>query len=288
MMLRFHDTRPLVHTLCRAMLALACLTSGAAAAQTSGPGTPQSRPLIISGSSTVYPLMTDIARRFETRNPGVRIEVRSGGSGKGISDLRADLCDIAMISRPVAANEHDLFAFPLSRDGAAVVVNRSNTVKGLTSQQLADVLTGKVTDRKQVGGRPGPIRVAWRTEGQGIPDLLLQHLKLKYEQVKHHAIFFENADAIKFAANERNGVAVAALGVAERSVKAGMPVRLLAYEGVPASSTAVREHLYALSRPLILLTRTVPTGLQERVIDFARSKAVVDLHEKHGFVTYQE
>jgi hypothetical protein len=29
-------------------------------------------------------------------------------------------------------------------------------------------------------------------------------------------------------------------------------------------------------------------GLQKRLLDYAASPAVVDLHERHGFVPYQE
>jgi phosphate transport system substrate-binding protein len=50
----------------------------------------------------------------------------------------------------------------------------------------------------------------------------------------------------------------------------------------------VSDHTYPLSRPLILVTRGVPAGLQKRFIDYAVSGAVADLHEKHGFVRYQE
>ena len=232
--------------------------------------------------------MTDIARRFERLNPGVSIDVRSGGSGKGIADLRGGVSDIAMVSRQLADSERDLFAFPLCRDGAAIVVHRSNPLNGLSRHQLSELLTGNITDWKQLGGHPGAIKVAWRTESQAIPDLIRQHLNLKPEQIRSHTTFFENADAIRFVANDRNAITVAALGTAERSIKSGVAIKLLAYGGIPASTRAVRDHTYLLSRPLILVTRSTPTGLQKRLVDYATSRAVNDLHEKHGFVPYEE
>ena len=255
--------------------------------QTPG-GAPPSRPIVVSGSSTVHPLVTDIARRFERVNPGIRIEVHSGGSGRGIADLRGDATDIAMVSRPLAENERDLFAFPLCRDGAVIVVHRSNPLQRLSSRQLAELLTGGITDWKQLGARAGPVRLAWRSEGQAIPDLLLQHLKLKPEQIRSHATFFENSDAVKFAASDRDAITVAAFGVAERTARSGAAVKLLAYEGVTPTVQTVRDHTYALSRPLLLVTRSVPTGAPKRFIDYAVSRAVNDLHEKHGFVAYQQ
>ena len=246
------------------------------------------KPLVVSGSSTIYPLMMDIARRFESLNPGVSIRVRSVGSGKGISELRAKASDIAMLSRQLVDNERDLFSFPLCRDGAAIVVHRTNPLKGMRRQQLSALLTGKVTDWKELGGRPGAIRLAWRQEDQAIPEMILRHLKLKHGQVRGHRIFFENADAVAFVAGDRNAITLAALGVAEHSVKSGAPVKLLAYEGTPASTRSVRDRTYLLSRPLILVTRTIPEGLQKSLIDYAVSRAVNDLHEKHGFVPFED
>ncbi len=274
----------------RALLAFALLLLVAplAGAQSRDGNNPAARPIVVSGSSTVYPLMLDIVQRFEALNPGVAVEVRSGGSGKGVTDLRAKISDIAMVSRPVADSERDLFSFSLCRDGAAIVVHRSNPVKGLSRRQLSQILTGQISDWKQLGGRTGEIKLVWRTEHQGIPELLRQYLKLKPAQIHSYTVIFENAEAVEFVANDRNAITVAALGVAEQSVKSGAPIKLLAYQGVPASTRTLRARTYALSRPLTLLTRDIPTGAQKKLIDYATSRAVTDLYEKHGFVPYED
>jgi phosphate transport system substrate-binding protein len=244
--------------------------------------------LVLRGSTTVYPLMSDIVERFVARNPGITIDLQSGGTGKGIAELRKRTADIAMVSRQLNESERDLFSFPLCRDGAAVIVHRSNTAKGLSARQLSGVLTGKIANWKQLGARPGPIRLAWRTETQAIPEMILQQLKLKPGQVRSHQIILENADAVQFVASDPSAISIVALGVAERSVKSGSAIKLLAYEGVAASTRTVRDHTYLLSRPLILVTRSTPTALEKRLIDYAVSGAVTDLHEKHGFVPYQD
>jgi phosphate transport system substrate-binding protein len=244
--------------------------------------------LVVTGSSTVYPLMVDIVQRFKGSNPDVSIDLRSGGSGQGIADLRSGATDIAMVSRQLLDNERDLFGYTLCRDGAAVVVHRSNPLRGLTGEQLADILTGEISDWKQLGVRAGRIKLAWRRENQAIPELLLHLLKLKPEQIRSHTVIFDNAQTIDFVAHERDAITVAALGVAERSAKSGAAVKLLAYEGIAGSTRTVRDRTYLLSRPLLLVTRTVPAGAQKRLVDYATSKAVTDLHEKHGFVPFGE
>ena len=55
--------------------------------------------LVLTGSSTIAPLALEIGKRFEKLNPGVRVDVQSGGSTRGVNDARAGLADIGMASR---------------------------------------------------------------------------------------------------------------------------------------------------------------------------------------------
>ena len=43
------------------------------------------RKLIVTGSSTVAPLILEIGRQYEQEHSGVRIDVQTGGSSRGIS-----------------------------------------------------------------------------------------------------------------------------------------------------------------------------------------------------------
>lgn len=55
--------------------------------------------LVITGSSTVAPLASEISKRFEASHPEAQIDVQSGGSERGISDTRQGIADIGMVSR---------------------------------------------------------------------------------------------------------------------------------------------------------------------------------------------
>ncbi|MCH9639427.1 MAG: substrate-binding domain-containing protein, partial [Betaproteobacteria bacterium] len=76
-----------------------------------------SQRLVLTGSSTVAPLVGEIARQFESLNPGVRIDVQTGGSSRGINDARNGIADIGMVSRALKTNEKDLLAFTIALDG---------------------------------------------------------------------------------------------------------------------------------------------------------------------------
>lgn len=66
--------------------------------------------VILTGSSTIAPLMAEIGKRFEERNPDIRVDVQTGGSSRGIADARSGLADIGMVSRALKSEEQDLAA----------------------------------------------------------------------------------------------------------------------------------------------------------------------------------
>jgi len=246
------------------------------------------RELTVNGTSVLEPLVSDIARRFERSHTGVRITVQPGGSAQALAAIRGGTADIAMLPRSLRDAERELFAFPLARDGVAVIVNRDNPVRHISMHQLKDVLTGRVTNWKVLGGRDAPVHVAWRSKGQGSVEFILEHLTLKHEQIGPHITIGSNNDAIRFAAADANGIALASLGIGERSARNGTPIKLISYNGTPAATDAIENHTYSLARPLTLVTRRLPEGLQKQFIDFALSKDVIDTEVKHGFVPYQE
>jgi phosphate transport system substrate-binding protein len=244
--------------------------------------------LRITGSLTVYPLVSDIAHRFEEQHPGVKIDVEAGGSAKAQIDVRVGTADIGMLPRALRSSDHDLFAYPIARDGIAAVVNNENPVRGITTDQLAGIISGRISNWKALGGRDAPIRLALREQPEGSTDMVLEHLKLRRTQLARHTSINTTADAITFAANAPDGIALASIGQAERSARAGVRIKLLAYNGFPAESRTIQNHLYALSRPLTLITRRPPEGLQKQFIDYAVSTSVIDLQLKYGFVPYEQ
>jgi phosphate transport system substrate-binding protein len=235
------------------------------------------RKLVIVGAALFMPLMTDISRRFEGLNPGVRIELRLTGVAEGLSIVRAGAADIAMLQRGLQNGERNLFGHPIARDGVAILVNGDNPVKNLASRDLIGILTGRIANWKSLGGRDAPVKLAWRT-GEGSTYFILEYLKLKREQIGPNIVVTDNDDA----------VTIASVASSERSVKAGTVIKLLTFEGIPAASRTIQNHAYPLSRPLLLVTRAVPEGLQKRFIDYSGSPRVLDLQLKYGFVPYQE
>ncbi len=240
--------------------------------------------LVLTGSSTIAPLAAEIGKSFEKQNPGVRVDIQSGGSSRGISDARSGLADIGMASRALKSEERDLKSFTIALDGIGLILHRDNLVKSLTDQQVIDIYTGKVTNWREVGGRDTRITVVNKAEGRSTLELFLHHFKLKNSDIKAHVVIGDNQQGIKTVAGNPGAIGYVSIGTAEFDVANGVPIKLLPMNGVAATVENVRNGSFPLSRPLNLVTKYIPMGLTRQLIDFARSKAVNDIVESQYFV----
>lgn len=240
--------------------------------------------LILTGSSTVAPLVGEMARRFEAMNPGVRIDVQTGGSSRGINDTRKGTADIGMVSRALKLDETDLHAFTIALDGISIILHANNRVTTLNKQQIVDIYTGKITNWKSVGGADARITVVNKAEGRSTLELFLHYLELKNSQIKPHAIIGDNPQGIKTVAGNPNAIGYVSIGAAEYEAERGVPIKLLSLDGVDAAIANVRNGTFPLSRPLNLITSREPQGLIQRFIEFARSPQIHDLVEAQYFV----
>lgn len=262
----------------------ALMLGGVSRAESSAP-LPATR-LLLTGSSTMAPLMVEIARRFQALHAGIQIDVQMGGSGRGISDVRQGKADIGMVSRALGETEHDLYGIPIGRDGVAIIVHKDNPINALGDRQLVDIYTGRVTNWQQVGGRTAPLQVLAAPREGGSSELLTHYLGLPYDQIKAQGRIGPNAERIAAVAADPRAIVYVSVGEAERKARDGTPIKLLAIGGVAASSRSVRTGNYPLSRPLTLVTKGAPSGKTRAFIEYCLSSQVTDLVLAFDFVPY--
>jgi phosphate transport system substrate-binding protein len=261
----------------------ACLLTGLLGCSGSS-NTAAERKLVLTGSSTIAPLAQEIGKRFEKEHPGVRVDVQTGGSSRGASDLKQGLNDIGMLSRDVNADEKEFHVFPIANDGVCVILHKTNPVAALTDPQIIDIYTGKITNWKDVGGTDAPITVVNKAEGRSTLELFCHYFKLKNADIKAHVVIGDNEQGIKTVAGNPNAIGYVSIGTAEYDSEHGTPIKLLAVGGVAATSENVANGTFPLSRPLNLCTKNPPEGLVKEFLDLATSDKVNDLIKKENFV----
>jgi len=119
---------------------------------------PKTTVIRISGSTTVYPLAVKWAEEYMRLHKDIKIEVSSGGSGKGITDVLAGLVDVGMSSRDLKSDEINRGALPIpiAYDAVIVVVCINNPVlselqvKGIKLSILKEIYSGLVSNWEYV------------------------------------------------------------------------------------------------------------------------------------------
>ncbi|NEO99930.1 MAG: phosphate ABC transporter substrate-binding protein [Symploca sp. SIO2E9] len=243
--------------------------------------------LVLTGSSTVAPLVSEIGKRFESEHPKVKVDVQTGGSSRGMTDARQGSADIGMVSRNLKDNEQDLQAFTIAKDGIGIILHKDNPVQSLANQQVVAIYTGKIDNWKQVGGKNAPITVVNKAEGRSTLELFLKYFQIKNSEIKAQVVIGDNQQGIKTVAGNPNAISYVSIGTAEYLITQGAPIQLLPVSGVVATTENVQNGTFPLSRPLNLVTKTKPQGLDKEFIDFASSPQVQDIVKEQNFVPLQ-
>lgn len=118
------------------------------AASGDGAGSDLSGAIVIDGSSTVAPLATLVAEKFEGANPGVSVTVGTSGTGGGFEKFCAGETDVSNASRAIKDEEVALCGdggieyteLLVANDGIAIVANPENDwATCLTVDQLSAI-----------------------------------------------------------------------------------------------------------------------------------------------------
>ena len=252
----------------------------------------------IKGSDTMVNLGQAWAEKYMEKNPGDFVAVTGGGSGTGFSSLISGSCDIAMSSRNIKEKEIDLakqrgispYEIKVALDGLAVVVNPANPVGKLTTEQLAKIFSGRITNWKDVGGKDEKIVVLSREVNSGTHVYFKEHVLRKNDpnskaEFAPGALLLSSSQAI---ADEVVGnsatIGYYGMGYISKKQKPVAIAKDAQSEFVEPTIENVLKGIYPISRPLLVYTNGVPQGLVKKFVDFALSKEGQDIVRATDFV----
>ena len=230
----------------------------------------------LAGSTSMQKLADALAETFMEANSGVAVTVEYSGSSAGIESLLNGSCDIGDASRNLKDSEKSGGAVEniVAIDGIAVIVDKNNTVAGLTKQQLSDIYTGAVTNWSEVGGSDTPIVVVGREAGSGTRGAFEEILKVE-DTCKYAVECDSTGAAMAKVASTEGAIGYVSLDVLDDSVNA------LNLDDVAPTSDNIVAGTYFLCRPFVMATKGEISGQNELVqafFDFLKSdegKAVV-------------
>ena len=103
--------------------------------------------IVVSGSSSVTPVMEKLKEAYNKINPNVEVEIQQSDSTTGILNAIEGTADIGMASRALEDAElsQGVTETVIALDGIGVIVNKENALSGLTSEQVKAIYTGEIT-----------------------------------------------------------------------------------------------------------------------------------------------
>jgi len=270
--------------------------------------------LKLDGSTTVYPVAAEAAKRFMAANPGVTIDVQQSSTGEGLKMFLAGELDIADGTRSPKDAEYeqadsigmDIQITIISNDAVAIHVNAENPVDDLTIEQIKGIFfDGTITDWSQVTDeKSGPINIyTTNPANSGTAELFNSkisgssstpyvsnvnaNLQDQWGQLGDDGNLWVHPTPmmIDLMAADPNGIAFTPLKWINEDAKDGSPTcKALKVDGIYPTVDAILDTSYPLARKMIMMTDGKPSGLVREYINYILSSEGQQIVEEQGFI----
>ena len=221
--------------------------------------------LRVNGANSMWAPLNKNVATLEAATGG-KIAFVPNTAGRGLADLAEGKCDIAMVTFSVSsaadgANKEkpgaigDLSSFKTEEIGTETIVfivNKANTAPKLTQAQVKDLLTGKTTNWKDVGGGDTPV-VLVRLGLTAGPHMAIEKDILKGDKIPDSAKMMKAPKDVPNVISQLPG-AFGYLG----SNNVTESVKIIETDG-------------AVKMPMMLVTKGEPTPVQRKFIDAAKA-----------------
>ena len=236
----------------------------------------------VNGSTSMADVIAALTEGFNEINPNVQINYTGSGSGAGIEGVLAGTCDLGLSSRALSEDEKGQGAVEniVAKDGVAVVINPENTVTDLTTEQIAAIYTGEITNWSEVGGPDAEIAVLGRDSASGTRSAFEEILGIEDACVYLNE-YSSTGDVIGNVASNPNAIGYASLSAVDDSVVA------VAVNGVTPTEATVADGSFAIQRPFVIVTveGTELSAAAQAFLDYAMSAEVADIIAAAGAVS---
>jgi phosphate transport system substrate-binding protein len=227
---------------------------------------PEVHTLSYEGATTIGTnIMPDAARLWKAQTGMTFSSIGGAGADAGFKAAVEGRVTFGGVARELTADEraHVGGYEVIGYDVMGVFVNGRNPVRSLTRAQLKEIFTGRAMNWNLFGGPDLMITIysekltGRRATVKAFKDMVLG--SDKYGPLKE---LDDATDCIKSVSTDPGGITASSMSFAIPGVTA------LSVDGAAATREAVQSGAYPLKRPLILVTRDVPSGDAKAFLDF--------------------
>jgi phosphate transport system substrate-binding protein len=237
--------------------------------------------VVITGSTSVEKIITDMIDEFQALNPDVTVNYTGTGSSAGITDSAAGSNTLGVSSRDLKEEEKadNIHTETFAYDGIAVVVNPASGVTDITLETLAKIYSGQITNWSELGGKDAEIVVVSREGSSGTRDAFEELVGLEDAGglTENANVVEGNGNAQSTVAGNENAIGYVSFSYVDETVKE------LTVEGVEPTAENAKAGTYKISRPFIFVYNdSTVTPEAKAFIEYAKSADGQAFVEEHG------
>lgn len=263
--------------------------------------------LRVAGSTSMTPLLSDLASAYHEVYPYINFNIEGSGSHVGLERLEMGEIELAGCSWLPPSEEgtpQPYVAAPIAWDGIALIVHPDNPVDELTLLQVRNIYAGWTLNWQDVGGEAGDILVVSREDGSGTRAVFEQQVMGEQPVTLTAIVMPSSAAVVEYVARHTAAIGYVSMAYVNgrmvrwsggrlvarsgdyanqqttrpsdqqtKRPKDQKTIKVLRIEGIYPTPDTVQSGVYHLTRPLYLVTRGEPSGEVRAFIDFALSPA---------------
>jgi len=230
------------------------------------PASAGARALAIDGSTSIFPLMNQLAAAYHKATHQPTPKVGQGTSDAGINDAAHGRVDIGDASRdPIIGSDPKGLVFTkIARDGVCMITNPANSLSNLNQQTVQAIFTGNVRDWSEVPGAgvSGPIDLVDRVASSGTQDAFQNIFLGPSLKISPSAEAEESNGLVQNKVRTDRG----AIGFVSFAFTAG--VHPVGYQGIPCTLRNAKSGQYQGVRNFWMVTKGVPKGAAAKFISW--------------------
>lgn len=225
------------------------------------------------------------------------VEVQAAGSSTGFAALLDESTDIGMSSRPPKSREFRDFEakglgnlesidheYIIAVDSILMIVSPDNPISELSSEQAAQLFSGRIRNWSELGGKDLPVNVYTRPETSGTRAVFEGAILSGGSEITKDAkVISSNAELSEAVTNDPGGIGYVGFA-AQREAKA-VDITLSCGIATKATPFAAKTEEYVLQRRLRLYidNQEHPAHVKD-LLDFAISQEADGLIQQAGFI----
>lgn len=237
------------------------------------------------GSTSLQPLAQEAGEKFGEKNSGVSVNVQGGGSGAGLSQVGKGSIDVGnsdiFASQKKGVDASKLQDHQVAAVGIAPVVNKDVSVKNLSSKQLKEIFTGKITNWKEVGGKDEKIVLVNRAQGSGTRFTFEQNV-LDGKSAKTSQEQDDNGAVQKIVGQTPGAISYLAFSYTQGN--AASKIKTISVDKVKPTDKNVADNKWKIWAYEHMYTTKNPSKDTKKYIDFVKSDDMKKTTKKLGYI----